>query len=82
MVSGCVESIYRSYILCFWPDYEPKNCFTNPNKNIGREGGLTQINTCRQIPLQVDFKEKIQPVGFGVFLVIWSMPLCVSYLGR
>jgi hypothetical protein len=24
-----------------------QNCFTTPNKNLGGEGGLKQMNTCR-----------------------------------
>ncbi len=35
-------------------------------------GGLRQINTCRQVPLLVNFLEKLT-LGFGVFVVIWSM---------
>ncbi len=41
-----------------------KNCITTPNKNLGGEGGLRQINTCRHVPLLVNFFEKL---GFGVW---------------
>jgi hypothetical protein len=33
-----------------------QNCFTAPNKNLGGEGAS---DTCRRIPLQVNFYEKI-----------------------
>jgi hypothetical protein len=33
-------------------------------------GGLRQINTCRQVPLQVN--KKSRHLGFGVFIDIWS----------
>ncbi len=32
-------------------------CFTTPDKNLGGEGA-SQINTCRQVSLQVNFQEK------------------------
>ncbi len=40
-----------------------QNFFTTPYKNLGGE-----INTCRR-----SIFNKRQPVGFGVFIVIWSM---------
>ncbi len=37
-----------------------------------RREGVRQINTCRQVPLLVNFKEN-RHLGFGVFIYIWSM---------
>ncbi len=34
---------------------EPTKLIYHPNQNLGSEGGLRQINTCRKIPLQVNF---------------------------
>jgi hypothetical protein len=52
-----------------------QNCFTTPNKKPRSGGGLRQINTFRKIPLQVNFFriKKRRSLGFGVFIVIWSM---------
>ncbi len=39
---------------CIWPDSEPTKLLDHPKKNYeGR--GLRQINTCRNVPLQVNF---------------------------
>ncbi len=57
MESGYVESIYRSYTLCILPDTEPKK-FLPPKQKPVRGEGLRQLNTCRPIPLQVNFEEK------------------------
>ncbi len=65
--SGCVESIYKSYSLCIWTDSEPRKLLPSP------PGGLRQIHTCRQVPLQVIFLKKSRHLGFGVFKVIFSM---------
>jgi hypothetical protein len=40
--------------LCFLPDLEPAKLLTAPNKNLGGDGA-SQINTCRKVPLQVNF---------------------------
>ncbi len=37
--------------LCFWPDSEPTQLLYHPNKNLGGEGTLRQLNTCRKVPL-------------------------------
>ncbi len=55
--SGCVESISR-YTLCIWPDSEPTKLLYHPKQKHRRGGGLRQINTCRQVPLLVNFWEK------------------------
>ncbi len=55
---GCVESIYRSYTLCIWPDSEPTKLLYHPKQKPRRGGCLRQINTCRQVPLLVNFYEK------------------------
>jgi hypothetical protein len=56
---GYVESIYSSYTLCIWPDSEPAKLFCHPKEKPRRGGRLRQINICRQLPLQVNFKEKL-----------------------
>jgi hypothetical protein len=43
-------------------------------------GDLWQINTCRRVPLLVNFK-KSRHLGFGVFIDIWSMALCNGSTG-
>ncbi len=53
--SGCVESIYMSYTLCIWPDSEPTKLLNHPTQKPRRGGGLRQINTCRHVPLLVNF---------------------------
>ncbi len=40
-------------------------CFITP-----KEGAS---DTCRQVPLLVNFSEKPTFIGFGVFIDIWSM---------
>ncbi len=52
--SDCVESIHRSYTLCIWPDSEPTKLLYHPKQQPRRR----QKNTCRQVPLQVDFFKK------------------------
>ncbi len=51
--------VWRAYAgvihYVFWPDFEPKKLLYHPNKNLGGEGGLRQINTCYQVPLMVNF---------------------------
>jgi hypothetical protein len=37
---------------------EPTKLLYHPKQKPRRGGGLRQINTCRQIPLQVNFLEK------------------------
>ncbi len=51
----CVESIYMSYTLCIWPDSEPTKLLYHPKQISRRVGDLRQINTCRQVPLLVNF---------------------------
>ncbi len=46
----------------------------NNNNNNNRRGGVRQINTFRQIPLQFNLKKR-RPLGFGVFIAIWSMKI-------
>jgi hypothetical protein len=31
------DQFCRSLKLCIWPDLEPTNCWTNPNKTLGEE---------------------------------------------
>ncbi len=61
----CVQHIllYMSCTLCIWPDSEPTKLLYHPRQKKNRRGGsLRHINTCRQIPLLVNFK-KIQHLG-------------------
>ncbi len=55
--SRCVESIYRSNTLCIWPDSESTKLLYHPKQKPRRGGRLRQIITCRQVPLQVNFKK-------------------------
>ncbi len=73
MGSGYVESIFGGYILYIWPDSEPTKLFSYPKQKPRRGGGLRQINNCCQIQLQVKFCKKRRPLGFGDFIVFWSM---------
>jgi hypothetical protein len=43
--------------VCISLDSEPTKLLYHPNKNLGGDGGLRQIKTCRQIHLQVNFKK-------------------------
>ncbi len=45
----------RSLPLCFWPDSEPSKLLFRPKQKLRRGGGLRQINTCREVSLQVIF---------------------------
>jgi hypothetical protein len=60
----CGEHIQDLYTVYFDQIREPKNCFTTRS--------LRQINTCRQALYWSIFK-KSRHLGFGVFIVIWSM---------
>ncbi len=59
--SVCVESLYSTGVIHRVFDQIPnlQNCFTTPNKNLEGEGASDRLNTFRQIPLQVDFWEKM-----------------------
>ena len=63
--SGCVESIYRSYTQCIWPDFEPTKLLYHPKQK-------PRINNRRQVPLQVNVSES-RHLGLET-IVIWSMP--------
>jgi hypothetical protein len=41
--------------LCFLPDLEPAKLLYRPKQKPKRVRGLRQINTCRKVPLQVNF---------------------------
>ncbi len=66
--SGCVKSIYRSYTLCIRPDSEPTTLLYHPKQKPRRGGPQTDkhLPTYRQVPLQVNFKEK-PTYKFGVY---------------
>ncbi len=50
-----LETIFsRSLALCIWPVSEPTKLLDHQIK-IRRGGGHRQINTCRKVPLQVNF---------------------------
>ncbi len=51
-----LETIFcRSLSLCSDQIQKLQNCYTTPNKVLGGEGGLRQINTYSKVPLQVNF---------------------------
>ncbi len=57
---GVVESCLRPYFcrsltLCIWPGSEPTKLLDHPKQKHRRGGGLRQINTCRKVPLHVNF---------------------------
>ncbi len=63
-----MESIYRSYTLSVFDQImNLQNCFTTPKQKPTRGEGLRQINTCRQVPLQVNSK-KSRHSGLDVLL--------------
>ncbi len=47
--------ICRSLTLCFWPDSEPTKLLYHLKQKPRRGGDLSQINTCRKVPLKVNF---------------------------
>ncbi len=53
-----LETIFcRSLPLCIWPgsEVEPTKLPYHPKQKPRSGGGLQQINTCRKVPLQVNF---------------------------
>jgi hypothetical protein len=56
MLSCVGDHILQEFNIVFLTRFRTyKNCFTTPNKNLGGEGGLRHIYTCRKVPLQVNF---------------------------
>jgi hypothetical protein len=49
-----------------------QNCFTTPNKNLGEEGPQTPQTPAAKSLYRSAFQKK-RPLGFGVFICIWSM---------
>ncbi len=49
---GYVENMYRSNTLCIWLNPEPTKLLFYPKQNLGGEGAS---ETCRQVPLLVNF---------------------------
>ncbi len=49
----------RSLTPCFWSDSESTKLQHHPKQKPRRRGGLRQINTCRKVPLQVNFFDNI-----------------------
>ncbi len=45
----------RSLTLCIWPDSEPAKLLDQPKQKPRRGGSLRHINTCRKVPLHVNF---------------------------
>ncbi len=68
--SGCVDlqELYTVYVVRF-QDSEPTKLLYHPKQKPRREGVLRQINTCSQVPLQVNC---------GVLKAFWSMH-CILY---
>ncbi len=51
-----LENIFwRSSTLCIWLDSEPTKLLDHHKQKPRRGGGLKQINTCRKVPLHVNF---------------------------
>jgi hypothetical protein len=71
--SGCVESIYRIYTLCIWPDSEPTKFLYHPKPKPRRGGGLRQIRTPAAKYFYWSIFKKSLHLGFGVFIDICSM---------
>ncbi len=76
-VGGCwvvSETIFcRRLTLCFWPDYadyEPTKLLDQPR----------QINTCRKVPLQVNFFRWRHLALLSVSLIFLQCTLSVNYL--
>ncbi len=69
--SGCVESIYRSYTLAHLTRFR-----TTPTKSLGGEGATDRWTPAAKSIYRSIFK-KLRPLGFDVFIVIWSM---VAYM--
>ncbi len=45
----------RSLTLCIWPVSEPTKFLDHPKQKPRRGGGLRQIQTCRKVPIEVNF---------------------------
>ncbi len=58
----------RGLTLCFLPDSEPTKLLHYPEQKPRRGGGLRQINTCRKVPLQVNF------FWFSISLILLRTP--------
>jgi len=59
---------FQTYKIAFPPKTKPR-----------RGGGLRQINTCAAKSLYRSIVKKRRPLGFGVFIAIWSMGGRVEY---
>ncbi len=57
-VGGGVESRWRGFTLCMWPDSESTKLLTHPKQKSRRAGGLKQITNCCKVLMQVTFKTK------------------------
>jgi hypothetical protein len=74
---------YKGIIHCVF-DQIPnlQNCFPTPKQKARRRGGFRQINTCRQVPLQVNFSEK-PTFMIGVYKLFGPcLDLCVEGPGQ
>ncbi len=68
-----MESIYRSYTLCIWPDSEPTKLLNHP-KQKNYEGREPQTDKhLPPNPFTGQFFMKRRPLGFGVFIVVCSI---------
>ncbi len=80
-MSSLVYRLEIQSVMCIWPDSEPTKYLyppPPPNKNLGG-GGLRHINTCCQIPLQVNFKKK---TTFRVWCLYRVFGPCFQMCGR
>ncbi len=52
---GVLSCVRDQSALCFWPESEPTKLLDHFKQKSRRGGGIRQINTCRKVPLQVNF---------------------------
>ncbi len=57
-----------------------QNCFTTPNKNLGGEGGLRQINTCRHVLYKSIFKKSGQLELESISYLVHALQPTVAHI--
>ncbi len=72
MGSGWVESNYMKLCTVYLTRFRTYKIVAHHPKQ--KPGGLRQINTCRQSLYRSIFKKR-RLLGFGVFIVIWSIKI-------
>ncbi len=78
-----LETIFcRSWTLIIWPDSVPTKLLDHPKHKHRRGGGLKQINTCRKVPLQVNFLDDDICLVFSPWVACFFKPYIVySHMG-